>query len=405
MKYHIASKFPRERDNEIIVKEAFNFLRERKFVDNLEDHLLSRKSYRFGMSNFEFTYNMLKFLKIMKISHDLVIVTPRTISDIKDLVLEHDAYLMIRVNTAKPFFMGRFDRSAKYNDIEHVFQGTNAYAVNVSKSKKERTLQKIIIPSLTAQENNDFITIGVDINPDNPEHLDLKRTVEYKGLSKFTEFENILTPYEYLDEYSKSGNNRTKKRINADYQQKMSIRKEQDDKDREKIIKSQIESQFDSKLISYNNFKILQTGIWENEPSIKFSDEFTIEGLSVVNGNDFIVEVGKLISKQVELEKKDLTRVYDIYSNSPRSFNYTVSITVPNGYLVKGLEKLNYSVSNKTGSFNSKAAMVDGKIVITTEKAYNQYFTKAEDWPEMVAFLEAAYDFTLQKILLTKEVL
>jgi hypothetical protein len=89
--------------------------------------------------------------------------------------------------------------------------------------------------------------------------------------------------------------------------------------------------------------------------------------------------------------------------SSPRSYHNEVTVEIPEGYIVDGLEKLMYNVDNETGGFTSSAQVAeDGTLKIKTKKWYAHQYEKAEDWPKMLEFLEAAYHFTQTKILLKK---
>ena len=80
-----------------------------------------------------------------------------------------------------------------------------------------------------------------------------------------------------------------------------------------------------------------------------------------------------------------------------------VEIDIPTGYEVQGLDKLNQKVENKFGGFTSTAKEENGKIIIETNKHYDVNFVPKDQWPALVSFLNAAYTFTEQKILLKKK--
>ena len=86
----------------------------------------------------------------------------------------------------------------------------------------------------------------------------------------------------------------------------------------------------------------------------------------------------------------------------PRSFENEIVFEIPAGYTVSGLEKLNVNVVNTTGQFVSTATINGNKLIIKTSKQYNNYFEPNSNWPKMIAFLDAAYQFTQEKILLKK---
>jgi hypothetical protein len=399
----------KEKDPAVLVREAYNHVRQIRYADTYEDELLNNTSYNYYYNYYRLQTNMMRFLKKKKISHDVILATPRNISDINDLVLGQDQLWLIRVNTPKPFYIGAFDRFSYYNEIDEVFQGTNAYAVNMQAKANKRTLEKIVLPAATAQDNNDLVTMEVTFSTDKPQQLKVKRSVDAKGMNRYAESAMVVTPYEYLENarlekygITKLSEKMFSRKAKADYKQKSDNRKEQDLKDREERIKSHLEEQLQAKVVDYNNFALLQTGMWESEGAVKYEDEFVLEGLLSKNGPNYMLEAGKLIGRQIALQKEEQKRKDDIFMPYARSYDYNISIKIPKGYEVRGLEQFNVDLTNSTGGFVSKAVMKDGKIVITTRKYYNHNYEKAEKWLEMVAFLEATYNFTQQKLLLRK---
>ena len=69
---------------------------------------------------------------------------------------------------------------------------------------------------------------------------------------------------------------------------------------------------------------------------------------------------------------------------------------------LKALEKFNKKVENSTGGFISTAVQNGNIIIIKTSKFYNNYYEPNSNWPKMIDFLDDAYQFTQEKILLKK---
>ena len=108
------------------------------------------------------------------------------------------------------------------------------------------------------------------------------------------------------------------------------------------------------------------------------------------------------LTSQVELDKKDKERKNNIYMPFPRTIENEIILEIPAGYTVSGLDKLNKNVTNETGGFTSNASISGNKLIIKTSKAYNNYYEPNANWQKMVQFLDAAYQFSQEKILLKK---
>lgn len=400
----------RETNPEVLARELYNLVRQREFVASYEQELVygKRPSFYNGMSNVDFMVSMSNYLKRKEINHDFIIATPRTLSDIKDLILLHDATYLIRVNTSKPFYIGQPARFDNYYEVGQALEGTNAYAVNMLEESEKRDIKKVVIPASSHQMNSDSVTLKVTFDIENPEQIQLTRVVMAKGSNRFSHMDAIA-PYDYLYdsradkyEFELLENKKASKKDKEALAKKIAQLKEQHAKDRLDNMKKSLEGEFDAKIVSYDQFTLKKTGIWPDQSELSYQDEYKMEGLIESAGNGYLLNIGKLIGKQIDLTKEQLSRKDDIYMPYARSFNYEIEVSIPAGYEVKGLDKIQYNVTNSTGGFVSLAKMEGNTLKVITQKYYTHNYEKVEKWPDMTAFIEAAYTFTQQKLLLQK---
>ena len=76
---------------------------------------------------------------------------------------------------------------------------------------------------------------------------------------------------------------------------------------------------------------------------------------------------------------------------------------MPAGYTADGLQDLNINIDNESGAFISTAKVEGDKLVVTTTKQYKKNFDKKENWPNYIAFLEAAYKFSQSKVVFKRK--
>jgi hypothetical protein len=86
-----------------------------------------------------------------------------------------------------------------------------------------------------------------------------------------------------------------------------------------------------------------------------------------------------------------------VYFSFPRSFENEIVFEIPEGFTVSGLDKLNKNVNNEAGSFVSTAKISGNQLVVQVKKSYTNYYEPNANWPKVVDFLEAAYQFTCKK--------
>jgi hypothetical protein len=137
---------------------------------------------------------------------------------------------------------------------------------------------------------------------------------------------------------------------------------------------------------------------------LQFKEKFTLKKLVSRAGKNYIFEVGKLIGDQVKLEQSELAgRQVDIWLSHARTIENNISINIPAGYTVDGLQELNATIDNESGAFISSAKIENDQLLINTKKIYKKNFDKKETWSNYVAFLETAYKFSQSKIVLKKK--
>jgi hypothetical protein len=111
-----------------------------------------------------------------------------------------------------------------------------------------------------------------------------------------------------------------------------------------------------------------------------------------------------LIGGQVALDKENINeRKNDIYFPFARSYSENITITIPDGYDVQGLDKFNMNVENETGGFVSTGKQEGNKVTITAYKYYKNNKEPLANWSKVVSYVEAAYTFSQLKLLLKKK--
>jgi hypothetical protein len=170
-------------------------------------------------------------------------------------------------------------------------------------------------------------------------------------------------------------------------------------------MKIEVATHFD---IDTNSIELLhcnieQAGIFNNKPEFIYKTQFTVNAWLKTAGNNYILEVGKMVMPDVSLTPEQRERQVDIYMPYARTSQYNVTIPVPAGFSVEGMDKLNTKVDNTTGSFVSTASLDSGKIILHVAQTFNHAFEKANKWQELLDIIDAATSFENAKILLRKE--
>ncbi len=401
--------FKNEKDQLEQVKNSFYLFRNfhMSYVKGFKEYSL--RSMVYGVYNWNsYLNNMENYLTKNKIPYKQCMALPRSISKLDDFIIEKEAYFFLRLTIKnKDYFIFPPVMHNNWDDIPDELQGVEYYYVD--ETPKGRQLKRSITPVVSADINKLVNKFDITFDKEKLTQFSITANVELSGSTRIDRQEEILIPQDYIDEESgiycvrKPLYKLLNKKEMAELPEKKDARIAKRNKDVEELLKKEFIGDDNIKITSFSNFKVIQTGRMPNQPALKYSFDLKAEGFVKKVGQDYLIDIGKIITGQLALDKKDFEREYDVYKPYARSYNYEINLEIPNGYNLQGVEKLGSNVSNETGSFVSKAVL-SGKILkINVNKVYNHNFEKAKDWPKLVSFIEVAYNFTQQKILLKKD--
>jgi hypothetical protein len=405
--------------NEEKVKEVFYYIRHAYYTNYVEAFVMDESNimYPFELygknpiifnNEVDFVRFFTAFLKDNKIDYEIIIGTKRYNGAIKDLLMEGNISFILKVNTEKPVYIEYFDPYATPNQISPLLENTDAYTLKVVDRKHIEDIETIKLPSSTYKENSSTEKTELTIAPDFS-GISINRSFSYKGQTKIDEQKNILMYYDYVYEdhakyetepiLDRVRNKKDQEKYKKEY---AALLKKLKDK-QQQTIKERTAGEYNLKIEDYS-FKILKNGRFGKEDSFEYEEEFTIgNDLIKTAGKNYILDIGKILVSQIDLSTKEKGRTNNIYMSYPRSFNYQIIVNIPDGYSVSGLENLTSNVENETGGFTSKASIEGNKLVVDIQKFYKHNYEPNSNWQKMVAFLEAASQFTQSKILLKKE--
>lgn len=355
----------------------------------------------------QFINHFMSFLKKNEINYDIIIGTARFNGPIKDLLIEQNVTLLLKVNTNNPIYLEFFNPFSSADQFDFNLENTEAYALQVSKGKKVVDAENTMLPKTTAADNktNRISKIVLDGNFTD---LTISRETFFYGHFKAAEQSDKLEFYDYVNEdYAKYGttplmdlvrNKKKKEQYQKEFKALIDKIKQRKEEELKKVVSTEFEVEIENV-----DYEIKNTGRFGSNQPFVYAEQFVIKNNFVKKaGDNYIVEIGKMLTDQIDVDKKEKDRVNNIYMSFPRSFDNEFIFEIPAGYTVMGIEKLNKKVENETGNFISTASIAGNQLTIKTMKEYKNYFEPNSNWIKMVSFLDAAYQFTQEKILLKK---
>lgn len=428
-------------DKKKIVDEAFKFIRF-KHCTNLLDVHIGYKAKIFGynsgnnskISTFQFsngsTINhtlkwqgfysvMIGVLKHYNINFKYVLANRRSNGN----TLKENVYRRmgkaLKIELDSPIYIQNLNAYSNYSIIPEMENNT-CYEIGFnekkhlfSKSYDARLKLKDVNTSHSLKTNyfeNNFshkINISLDKKLDS---LSIHLLSNYTGHSKKTPQNDLLEYYDFVDYERNYFNENYFNEKLAVFKKKYREQVKKEFKNVENKIKETQKENIRLYFENHFNYPItskkhhfINTGRDSFKDSLNISYYFTAnQDLIRTAGSNHIISIGKLIGKQVEIDHLQKNRKGNIYLDYPKSFTNEIDFIIPEGYVVSGIEKLNKKIENETGGFVSTATIEKNSLKIKTFKYYKNYYEPNQNWKKMVAFVDAAYQFTQEKILLQK---
>lgn len=399
------------------IREVYYFTRHFYFTRYVEAFVVKEanifypfdlyKNPVFFQTEEQFINHFMAFLKKEKIEYDIIIGTNRYNGDIADLLLRENVSILLRVNTTKPLYLQFFTPFTSADQFNYQLENTNAYLLEVSKGKKIIDAATIKLP-VTNKDNNvsksvSKITLGEDLN-----HFKISRENSLLGHYKEDEQSSKLYFFDYIyEDYTKYDTQKLmdlvkNKNKREQYQKELNALITKTKESQKESFTSSVNSEFELEVDDYV-IEIKNSGRFGSKEPLQYEESFTIKDHYIKKaGPNLMIELGKFLTSQIELTTKEKDRVDNIYMGFPRKIENEIQFVVPEGYTVSGLEKFNKKVENSTGGFVSTAVQNGNTIIIKTSKFYNNYYEPNSNWPKMIDFLDDAYQFTQEKILLKK---
>ena len=404
--------------NEEKVKAVYYFTRHQFFTRYIEAFVVDEtkiipnpyeyyKNPIFFRSEDQFIRYFMQFLKKNKIGYEIIVATDRVNGNIQDLLIQQNVKVLLKVNAENPVYFGYFSPYSTPDQFSPEIENTTAYALKVEKNKKVTDIEEIKLPISTSNDNKSTTTLSVNLNSEFNQ-INIKKDVSLYGHNKDLEYDSKIFFYDYVNEdYAKYGTTplldlvKNKKKKDQYKKEYLALIKKLKDGQTEKF-KEEIEREYSVKIDSVD-VKINNIGRFGKNDPLSYTQKFIIKNDLVKKaGSNYILDIGKLIDSQVEISEKEKTRNNNVYLNFAKTFEYNISLNIPEGYTISGLEKLNQNINNETGSFISTAEIKGNQLIIKAIKKYNHNYEPQQNWSKMVAFLDAAYQFTQEKILLKK---
>ena len=401
---YIPAMLPANYSNDDVAACAYYFMRHYLNFKKINYYGYSL-SMNYFIDEFDFTTVYSNILNFFNIDNEIGVCVPRTLGTPESLVIHDQLKPFILLKDTVSKYITAPEANSVFGEIDGYMEGSEATLIKSSISDRKKIIRKESIPVSQPEQNLQLDSVFVDIANLSPALIAIKEKYYVTGFPKKYPQRFISTYYDtYNDEaliYAKYNISR-KKDLKYVEKHLESLEKHKDEYYAERysmyeIILAQTQS---VEMVEIDTLELINIGRWNNYDTLKYNHIYTInEGISKAN-NFYIINIGKLIGRNKEFTDEEIDRKINIYIDVPHIVNWVLVLNIPEGYEIQGYESLNSYVNNSTGTFESKARISDGKLIIDISKIYKHNYLTLEKWPEMLEFLNAAVDFTQKQTLL-----
>lgn len=394
----------------------YAYLRKTLIVDEVRrlrmergEKLYNVPEYGFLQIDFDFINKMGTLLRERDIPNHVLLAMPASLGVIDDLLMSDEIVPLMRIDIDPPIYLSRPGLHTSMGEIPYLLEGTEAYILTVDNKGRPQSVNRTTLPKSTREDNNTYRHVVSRLD-DDLQTIPTTVTMRITGHGHSEYQDALIQLHEYYHEdlerfpvfrpkpVKKESNKVRAKRENREA--KIDKLRREDLEEQKMVFEAWFENEMEFEIDVLDSNTLDALGRYSDHDTLVFSQSFTTTSLVSRAGSNYLVDIGKLIGRQVAIDDDELDRTRDVYMPFARSFTNDIRLTIPEGFEVSGLDRLNMDVTNTTGGFRSTAVQEGQDIVLTTYKYYNNNFEKGEDWPKMVEFLEAAYDFSQLRILL-----
>ena len=348
-------------------------------------------------SDKQFCYLLGQLLYTRKIPSEIIVTTPNNLTSPANLLFESELSWCLRVRDKYIF---KATEHSNLYDVDETMMGNNGYRLPTN--SKEQT-EEVKIPDIKQEKSKSLFVVNVTVDTAT-KWLNIERTTTYTGIQKERNSPSVLryTTYMFNDSRTFNGpddyENVPDKYMDQIYTQKKAITDEFKERKPE-YMEQEMEGDFGVS-VNYKNFQMVTEGRTFKKPELVYKETAQVEEMIRKAGNKLLVNLPGLMGSQLQIRKEERTRNFDIDVRYPRELKWQINMTIPAGYTVEGVDELKSTIDNETGSFISSAKVENNVLIIDIQKTYKQKNISKAKWPQMLDFVDAAYNFTHKLILL-----
>lgn len=388
--------------------ELYRSLKKKGITDGNDDDYARKAYYMIRSQTLYSNWSDYAFAKVMsgllsqkKLKHEIVVTSSNTRSNLNKIAFTQELAWIIKYKDQ--YFCNPYEH---LNPGELPVQLAGNTAIRFSSMDLKSAVAQDVLPLSDTVENVLFTQVKASLDA-GLTNMNVEKTVEAKGLLKDDVIDEVLalTPFMESDYRNYDGmsmweglSSKQEEKAMTDFADQKKEWKEL----KPKMMESLAEGEYGFEVAKYNSFRLQQDGRSHKKRSLKYNESFTLSEMTAAAGQDLVLPVLALMGTQTKIKQDERKRSLPVDMRYPRNLSWSITLALPAGYTVKGIENLNKQVANACGSITSNARVDGNNLVIDVRKIYKGKQFDPAQWSQLVEVLDAAYDLSQAKVILKK---
>lgn len=390
------------------VGEMYRSLKKKGITDGSEDEYVRKAYYLIraqtlynNWSDYAFAKVFSGLLQKQKLKHEILVTSSNTRSDLNKIAFTQELAWIIR-----------YKNQLYCNPNEHLNPGelpvhlAGNPAIRFTVTDIKAVAEKEVLPLSDSLDNVMLTEIKASLDASNA-NMSIEKTVELRGMMKNDLIDEVLalTPFMENDYRNYDGmsmweglNAKAEEKAMGDFNHQKKEWKEE----KPKMMEALAESEYGYEVQKYGSFRLQSDGRSHKKRNLKYTETFTLSEMAAAAGQDLVVPVAALMGEQPKIKQDERNRSLPVDVRYARSLGWSITLALPAGYTVKGLENLDQHVTNACGTLKSTARVENNSLVIEIKKVYKAKQFDAAQWTQLLEILDAAYNLSQTKVVLKK---
>jgi hypothetical protein len=393
---------------EDVVKDIYTKMKKRNQTESTDEEYAKKAYYTIRSYTLWGNWNDYSFAKVFaglldkkKLQYEVIATSSNVLTGVNNVTFVKEIVWLVKFKNK--YYSNPYDH-LNPGEIPMWLAGNKA--VSFANNLKASSPANIVIPMADTATNMIHHVMRTSLNADNS-LLAVEEVVQANGHVKAGIMDDILalTPFMETDHRNFDGDGmfeslsgKEKNKAEEDFiAQKKSWKEE-----KPKMMKEVIEEEYNKEVSGDVNFRLTNDGRSFKKQTLTYSLNYSLKDMTAKAGNDIVLALPVLLGEHSQIKAEERARKTDADLAYPRTLKWSISFTVPAGYTVQGLEKLNQKITNMAGSFESAAAMEGNDLVIRVKKSYFIKYLGLPQWPQLLEVLDGAFNWSQSKLILKK---